>query len=270
MNLLRIFVLESVGQNADLVAGDFGNQIKYPEDKTNGRDDCQNANDKSGGILGFGVTDDSVNTADDSTQKDLQNDLNDLGQLFIGRGQSLVCHGKILQSDVFFCEDSLTNSISYGVEKIKFFEKKYQAFFKILIKSLHSPTFFTPFLWYNVQKREGSEKMIKNGSQVTYEEKGDTLVVRVGGEIDHHGAVAVRTGIDRRLAADRPARVLLELSSVDFMDRSGLGLIMGRFALVKQYGGTLAVLDPSPAVMKIMKLAGMERMISILRTKTKA
>ncbi|MBO5295341.1 MAG: anti-sigma factor antagonist [Clostridia bacterium] len=111
--------------------------------------------------------------------------------------------------------------------------------------------------------------MIRNGSQVTYEERGDTLIIRVGGEIDHHNAVTVRTGIDDRLAAERPQRVMLELSAVDFMDSSGLGLIMGRYALVKQYGGTLAVLDPSPAVLKIIKLAGMERMVSILRTKTK-
>ena len=109
--------------------------------------------------------------------------------------------------------------------------------------------------------------MLKKGGQVTYETKGEDLVVHVGGEIDHHSAVSVRTGIDQKIAAERPARVLLELSAVDFMDSSGLGLIMGRFALVKQYGGTLAVLDPSPAVVKIMKLAGMERMITIMRTK---
>ncbi len=111
--------------------------------------------------------------------------------------------------------------------------------------------------------------MIRNGGQVTYEMRNDVLVVRVGGEIDHHSAVAVRTGIDEKLSAERPLKVYLELSGVDFMDSSGLGLIMGRYALVKRYGGTLAVLDPSPAVLKIMKLAGMERMVSILRTKVK-
>ena len=111
--------------------------------------------------------------------------------------------------------------------------------------------------------------MIKNGSLVTYEVRGDAFLVRVGGEIDHHSAVSVRTSIDERLRADRPRRVLLELSAVDFMDSSGLGLIMGRYALVKQYGGTLAVLDPSPAVLKIIRLAGMERMVSVLRTKAK-
>ena len=111
--------------------------------------------------------------------------------------------------------------------------------------------------------------MIKNGSQVIYQSKGKDLVIRVLGEIDHHGAVSVRTSIDKRITQERPSRVLLELSAVDFMDSSGLGLIMGRFALQKRCGGTLAVLDPSPAVMKMIKLAGMDRMLSILKTKVK-
>ncbi len=111
--------------------------------------------------------------------------------------------------------------------------------------------------------------MIRNTGQVVFEEKGDTLVVRVCGEVDHHSAVSVRTGIDERITASRPGRVLLELSGVDFMDSSGLGLIMGRYALVQKQKGSFAVLDPSPAVLKIIRLAGMERMITILKTKEK-
>jgi stage II sporulation protein AA (anti-sigma F factor antagonist) len=111
--------------------------------------------------------------------------------------------------------------------------------------------------------------MLKNCNSVTYEEKGGVLVVHIGGEIDHHGAVSVRTGIDDVIAAQRPPKVYLELSGVSFMDSSGLGLIMGRFALVKRYGGDFAVLDPSVAVQKMMNLAGMGRMISILQSKKK-
>ena len=111
--------------------------------------------------------------------------------------------------------------------------------------------------------------MIKSDSQVSYEEHGDALVVRIGGEIDHHGAVSVRTGIDDVLAAQRPPRVFLELSGVSFMDSSGLGLMMGRYALVKRYGGKMAVLNPSPAVVKMMNLAGMERMIPIRTSRKK-
>ncbi len=105
--------------------------------------------------------------------------------------------------------------------------------------------------------------MIQSKSQVVYEPHGDALVIRFAGEIDHHSAVDVRTGIDEKLMAERPPKVFLELSGVDFMDSSGLGLIMGRFALVRRYGGKLAVLDPAPAVRKILSLAGMERMIPI-------
>ena len=111
--------------------------------------------------------------------------------------------------------------------------------------------------------------MIRNGGQVSFEARQDAFVIRVCGEIDHHSAVSVRTGIDAKLTAERPKKVFLELSAVEFMDSSGLGLIMGRYALVKQYGGTLSVLDPSPAVLKIIKLAGMERMVSVLRSKSK-
>lgn len=106
-------------------------------------------------------------------------------------------------------------------------------------------------------------------NHVTYEEHGEALEIRVTGEIDHHGAVSIRSGIDGVLASRRPPRVFLELSGVSFMDSSGLGLIMGRYALVKRYGGKLAVLDPSPAVQKMMDLAGMERMIPVKRTNKK-
>ena len=111
--------------------------------------------------------------------------------------------------------------------------------------------------------------MIRNGGQVVYETKGDTLVVRVGGEIDHHSAVAVRVGIDEKISAERPGRVLLELSRVDFMDSSGLGLIMGRYALMQKCGGELVLYHPSPSVLRMVRLAGMERMITILKTKEK-
>ena len=106
-------------------------------------------------------------------------------------------------------------------------------------------------------------------AEFTWKDTDGGLLVSVRGEIDHHTAAAIRTGMDALLFARRPARLVLDLSAVTFMDSSGLGLIMGRFALVRQYGGTLSVLDPSQAVMRMIRLAGMDRMVSILRTKKK-
>ena len=118
-----------------------------------------------------------------------------------------------------------------------------------------------------IMRQKGCEKMLRSNERIVYEMRGEDLIVRIKGEIDHHSAVLVRTGIDEEIMIRRPKQVLLELSSVDFMDSSGLGLIMGRYALIKQFGGTLSVLNPSFAVVKIMKLAGMERMVPIKKTK---
>ena len=91
----------------------------------------------------------------------------------------------------------------------------------------------------------------------------NTLVASICGELDHHGAVAVRTLIDGEICRQRPERTVLELSSLDFMDSSGLGLVMGRYTLMQKLGGDFCVRNANPRVMKIFKLAGLERIVRI-------
>ncbi|MBR4032686.1 MAG: anti-sigma factor antagonist [Clostridia bacterium] len=94
---------------------------------------------------------------------------------------------------------------------------------------------------------------------------GTVLKIKLRGEIDHHSAVAVRSAIDDMIRTKRPAELIIDMSAVDFMDSSGLGLIMGRYNTIKEIGGTVKVADPSPSIEKIMKLAGLERIIKIVR-----
>ena len=107
--------------------------------------------------------------------------------------------------------------------------------------------------------------MIKEKQRGRFESDriGSLLLVRVLGEIDHHSAVSMRSGIDEEILDFRPTRLILDLSGVDFMDSSGLGLILGRYAAIKGIGGDLVVLNPTQGVMRILKLAGAERIIKI-------
>ncbi len=95
---------------------------------------------------------------------------------------------------------------------------------------------------------------------------GAILKIKLRGEIDHHAAAVVRVNIDELIHSRSPKTLLLDMSAVDFMDSSGLGLIMGRFSLMQASGGEMFILDPSPATERIMKLAGMERLVKIKRT----
>ena len=92
---------------------------------------------------------------------------------------------------------------------------------------------------------------------------GSILSIRVRGEIDHHTASAIRQGIDATLFEKRPKKLLLDLSAVSFMDSSGLGLIMGRYSVMKELGGEMTVWNPSRETRSILNLAGMERLVRI-------
>ena len=92
---------------------------------------------------------------------------------------------------------------------------------------------------------------------------GCFLTVRIRGEIDHHTAVTVRNGVDAAIFEKRPRRLIMDLSGVTFMDSSGLGLIMGRFTVMKELGGDVVVYNPSREIQSILNLAGLERVVRI-------
>ena len=99
-------------------------------------------------------------------------------------------------------------------------------------------------------------------------EKG-MLSVALYGEIDHHSAVIVRSEIDGMIAEHRPERLVLDLSGIDFMDSSGIGLIMGRHTRMQAVGGLLVVREPNERIMKIFELAGLTRIVSVERESSK-
>ncbi len=90
-----------------------------------------------------------------------------------------------------------------------------------------------------------------------------TLTVKILGDIDHHNAKAVREEADKIIFGRKPRLILLDLSAVEFMDSSGLGLILGRFNLAEEIGAEFKIIKPAPSVLRILELAGIERIMKI-------
>ena len=95
------------------------------------------------------------------------------------------------------------------------------------------------------------------------ENRDGEMRVTLRGEMDHHNAVALRGEIDTLIYTERPKRVIIVLSEIGFMDSSGLGFIMGRYALLQKLGGDLLLENPNERVSKIFELAGLGRIIKI-------
>ena len=89
------------------------------------------------------------------------------------------------------------------------------------------------------------------------------LVAKIQGDIDHHSARHIRDSIDSYIFEKKPNSVHLDLSLVEFMDSSGLGLILGRYNTACEIGAILKILSPSKGVKKVLELAGIERIIHI-------
>ena len=89
------------------------------------------------------------------------------------------------------------------------------------------------------------------------------LSVYLSGEIDHHNAAVIRYETDEAIQASLPRCVRIDFSGVTFMDSSGIGFVMGRFRLVNGYGGKLEVVGLSDRLYSMMKLAGLERLVTL-------
>ena len=82
----------------------------------------------------------------------------------------------------------------------------------------------------------------------------------LAGELDHHAARSLREQIDTTVERVKPLRLVLDFSGVNFMDSSGIGLVMGRYRLIKLMGGSLTVTGASPRIAQVMQMAGLERL----------
>ena len=100
-------------------------------------------------------------------------------------------------------------------------------------------------------------------SEVSLYMKDRELVVKMLPEIDHHSAKKIREAADACIEKEHPRRVILDFSSVTFMDSSGLGLILGRVTRAEAVGATVAVKGLSLKLGKLLRMSGIEKIKSL-------
>lgn len=99
--------------------------------------------------------------------------------------------------------------------------------------------------------------------QIELEHYRNMLIVRLHGELDHHTANVVRFKMEEALMRDSVSHVILSLKHLDFMDSSGIGVILGRYKQVRGKGGKMAVCDVNPGVRRLFELSGLFKIIAV-------
>lgn len=98
---------------------------------------------------------------------------------------------------------------------------------------------------------------------VKFTTRARNLIVSVSGELDQHKASQLREQIDLRITHANIKNLIFDFSNLDFMDSSGIGVIIGRYKLMRAMGGTVQIVANKLSVKKILELSGIRKIIGI-------
>lgn len=92
--------------------------------------------------------------------------------------------------------------------------------------------------------------------------EGEWTVVYLQGEVDLASAPQLRRGM-YELIDNGNQRIAIDLSGVEFMDSTGLGVLIGALKRVRESGGSLVLGGIRPAVSRVFEITGLDRIFTI-------
>ena len=85
---------------------------------------------------------------------------------------------------------------------------------------------------------------------------GDCAVLQISGELDAYTAPILRDRM-RDLTAVGVVNVIADLRQVDFLDSTGLGVLIGGLKRFREHGGSLAPVITKSGVLKVLQVTGL-------------
>lgn len=99
--------------------------------------------------------------------------------------------------------------------------------------------------------------------EIEYFNEKSILTVKFTEDIDQHIADKLRRKMDDEIEKYIPKKVIFDFSGISFMDSSGIGMILGRYKLVKMLGGNIELINVNKSIKKIFEMSGVTRIILI-------
>lgn len=93
-------------------------------------------------------------------------------------------------------------------------------------------------------------------------EAGGRWVVDVGGEVDVHTAPELE-GVLSALVEDGNYQLVVDLADVDFLDSTGLGVLVKTLKRVREHSGSLAVVTTTDRISKVFRITGLDTAIAL-------
>lgn len=96
---------------------------------------------------------------------------------------------------------------------------------------------------------------------LTYEKHRGAVVVKLTGELDHNIADGLRAELDAFIENNQVRRLVFDLDDLEFMDSSGIGMMIGRYKLMARRGGSVEIKCANRRIDRIFEMAGLYQII---------
>ena len=103
----------------------------------------------------------------------------------------------------------------------------------------------------------------KRRSSMKYQVQENCLTIYLPREVDHHNAEEMKREADAVIDRNHIKYVIFDFDRTDFMDSSGIGVIMGRYKTISLIGGEVWAVHANARIRKILTLSGVTKIMQI-------
>ncbi len=93
--------------------------------------------------------------------------------------------------------------------------------------------------------------------------KGSCMFVKLPQDLDCNNAAVIRSESDKIMEKENIRTIIFDFEKTNFMDSTGIGVIMGRYKSIKLVGGSVAAINVNASVEKLLTLSGIHKLIRI-------
>lgn len=105
---------------------------------------------------------------------------------------------------------------------------------------------------------------------VRFDVTNNNLIIRIDGDIDHHTCEEIRNKVDQEISRRNHKNIIFDMKNVNFMDSSGIGVIIGRYKLIMNSGGITAMINVKPQIKRVYEICGLKKIIPIYENEKQA
>ena len=104
----------------------------------------------------------------------------------------------------------------------------------------------------------------------TSEARDHILVIHLPKELDHHNCRNLRYETDLLFSENYIRKVVFDFSRTEFMDSSGIGILLNRYKQMAGSGGTVTIYGVNAQVGRVLAIGGIGRLMKYFDTKEAA